>query len=218
MRAMASRRWVLVIALSLVSSNALAAGPTQSEMAGHMEDWFDGEQSEAFVFLGFGVASAGGGAYLVTRDDDMARGAGWTLIAVGGLMTIFSITYSLGLSPKHDELKDQLAKDPAAYKREETDRMEAIADRFVLYRWTEVGLFAIGAGLATYGLIEDKDTFTGIGIALAGEAAIVLGLDYFAERRAHTYLDHLHDFDPASASASPLGRSKGFMIGWGGSL
>jgi hypothetical protein len=212
------RGCALAVAASLYAQSAVAAGPTQSEMASHMNDWFEGEQNEAYVFLGAGVLSAGGGAYLVTRDEDMAKGAGWTLIAVGGLMTIFSITYSLGLSPKHDELKDQLAKDPAAYKREETERMEGIADRFVLYRWTEIGLVAIGAGLITYGVIEEKDTFTGIGIALAGEAAVVLGLDYFAERRAHTYLDHLHDFDPASASTSPLTRAQGFMIGWGGTL
>jgi len=187
-------------------------------MGDHMNDWFEGEQNEAYVFLGAGVLSLGGGTYLATRDQDLARGAGWTMIAVGGLMTIFSITYSLSLSPRHDELKEQLADDPARYKREETERMEAIADRFVAYRWTEIGLVAIGAGLITYGLLEDHDTVTGVGIALASEAAVVLGLDYFAERRAHTYLDHLHDFDPTSASPSPLSRTKGLMIGWGGTL
>jgi hypothetical protein len=202
------------VACLLCAPSALAAGPTQSEMAGHMQDWFDGERNEAFVFLGLGFVSLGGGTYLATREEDMAKGAGYTALILGGVITLFAITYNLGLSPKHDELKQQLADDPAAYKREETERMDAIADRFVLYRWTEIGLLAVGAGLTTYGLIADKDVVTGVGVVLAGEAALVLGLDYFAERRAHTYLDHLRDFDPTAPSASPL-KQQGFMIGYG---
>ena len=209
--------FAVALAISCAAPPASAAGPSESEMAGHMEDWFDGERNEAFVFLGAGVLSLGGGIYLATREDDLARGAGWPVAIVGGLMTIFSITYTLSLSPKHDELKEQLAKDPAGYKRDETERMEGIADRFVLYRWAEIAILTTGAGLITYGLVDDNDLVTGIGIGLAGEAALALTLDYFAERRTHEYLDHLHAFQPATSS-QPLSSGRTFMLGYGGSF
>lgn len=188
---------VLVLISFTGSGVARAAPPSDRDaMAGHMQDWFDGERAESYVFLGAGVLSLGGGVYLATRDDDFARGAGYSTAGVGGLLTLFAITYTLSLSPKHEELERDLARDPATYQRRESARMQAIADRFVLYRWIEIGVLAVGAGLIGYGLADDQELVTGIGTGLAGEASLLLVLDYFAERRAHTYLDHLRDFSP----------------------
>lgn len=205
----------LTLLMSTVAFPA-AAEPSftsSDEMASHMQDWFDGERSEAYIFLGAGLVSLGGGIYLVTREDDLAKGAGYSTAILGGLMTVFSITYNLSLGPTHDDLKDDLRKDPVKHKQDETKRMEAIADRFVAYRWAEIGALAVGAGLITYGTLEKKRTFTGVGIGLAAEAALLLGLDYFAERRTHDYLDKLNAFSPGTAGA-PL--SQGFSLGYSG--
>jgi hypothetical protein len=148
--------------------------------------------------------------YLATRDDDLAQGAGYTTAVMGGLLTAFSITYNLSLTPTHDDLKDQLDQDPGKYKTDETDRMQAISDRFVLYRWVELAVLATGAGFITYGTIKDKRTFTGVGIGLASEAALLLTLDFFAERRTHRYLDQLHAFEPG-ASGIALSRDRFFL-------
>ncbi len=206
------------IAIAILIAITFASAPARAEpsfasseqMAGHMDDWFRGEESESWVFLGAGLASLGGGVYLATRDDDLAKGAGYTTAAMGGLLTAFSITYNLSLTPTHDDLKQQLRADPTKYKADETDRMQAISDRFVLYRWVELAVLATGAGLITYGVVQEKKTFTGVGIGLASEAALLLTLDFFAERRTHRYLDQLHAFEPGQSGIA-LSRDSFFL-------
>jgi hypothetical protein len=44
----------------------------------------------------------------------------------------------------------------------------------------------------------------------------LLSLDFFAERRAHRYLDHLNAFDPASTGMA-LSQG-GFSLGYSGSF
>jgi hypothetical protein len=178
-----------------------------------MDDWFRGEKNEAFVFFGLGAVSAGTGAYLLTRDTDFSRGAGWTAIGFGAVEMLFATTYTLSLAPRHDDLKEDLADNPSRYKTDELERMNAIADRFVLYRYTEIGILLGGAGLTTYGFLADEKTLAGIGLVASAHAAIVLFLDYFAERRTHRYIDELEDFQPGAAS-SPLSRRRG----WGFSV
>jgi hypothetical protein len=208
MRALAS-----VTAFVLAFALASGAHAQNSAAESAMDDWFEGEKNEAFVFFGLGAVSAGTGAYLLTLDTDFSRGAGWTAIGFGAVEMLFATTYTLGLAPKHDELKDDLAENPSQYKKDELERMNAIADRFVIYRYTELGILVAGAGLATYGFVKDKKTLAGIGLVASAHAAIVLFLDYFAERRTHDYIDELEDFQPGAAS-SPLSlrRGWGFQI------
>lgn len=175
-----------------------------------MDDWFTGERNEAFVFLGLGVVSTGTGAYLLTRDTDFGRGAGYTAIGFGAVEMIFATTYTLGLAPKHDELKDDLAQDPVKFRRDELDRMNAIADRFVLYRYAELGILAVGAGLATYGFVKKREVLAGIGVTAAVHAVLVLTLDYFAEQRTRDYIGALEKFRPETGA--PL---SGARRGWG---
>lgn len=198
----------------LIAFAFASASPAQNSAAqSAMDDWFKGEKNEAFVFFGLGAVSAGTGAYLLTLDTDFSRGAGWTAIGFGGVEMLFATTYTLGLAPKHDELEDDLAQNPAKYKQDELERMNAIADRFVIYRYTELGIFVAGAGLATYGFLKDKKALAGIGITASAHAAIVLFLDYFAERRTHDYIDALEDFQPGATSGPlTLRRPRGFQV------
>lgn len=210
--------WILAV-LGCVLGCAKPAHAQNAKAESAMDDWFSGERNEAFVFFGLGAVSAGTGAYLLTRDTDFSRGAGWTAIGLGAVEMLFATTYTLSLGPRHDDLKDDLAANPSQYKRDELDRMNAIADRFVLYRYAEIGILLGGAGLLTYGFLENKQTLAGIGVVAGAHAAIVLFLDYFAERRTHRYIDELEDFQPG-VQASPLGvrRGRGFSIPISGSF
>jgi hypothetical protein len=198
-----------LVATTLAIAPAASAQNAKAERA--MDDWFSGEKSEAFVFFGLGAVSTGTGAYLLTRDTDFSRGAGWTAIGFGAVEMLFATTYTLSLGPRHDELKDDLAENPSQYKKDELDRMNAIADRFVVYRYAEIGILLGGAGLATYGFVKDKPTLAGIGVVAGAHAAIVLFLDYFAERRTHRYIDELEDFQPG-ATSSPLHLRSGWAF------
>ncbi|MBI3201436.1 MAG: hypothetical protein HYZ29_07830 [Myxococcales bacterium] len=206
------RRLTGLAAFGLAAALGRSAQAQSSAAATAMDDWFAGEKYEAFVFLGLGAASTGTGAYLLTRDTGFARGAGYTAIAFGAVEMIFATTYTLGLGPKHDELKGDLAKDQVKFRRDELDRMNAIADRFVLYRYTELGILAAGAGLATYGFVHEKPALAGIGVTAGVHAVLVLTLDYFAESRAHRYIRALEGYRPETTLQAPgaLRRGWGF--------
>ena len=156
-----------------------------------MDDWFAGERGEGFVFMGAGAVSVGGGAYLLTRDEPFARGAGYSTLGAGALLLTGIGFYMASLGPEHRRLTADLAADPDAFLVEETARMRGIARRFVLYRWVEISMVAIGGGLVTWGALDDRPLVAGIGTGLAAEFALALLLDLFAERRAHRYLDIL---------------------------
>jgi hypothetical protein len=79
--------------------------------------------------------------------------------------------------------------------------MYRIADRFVLYRYAELGVLATGAGLMSYGFAKHEDTVAGIGLGLSAHAVALLVLDYFAERRTHRYIDRLEAFTPTTSGA-----------------
>jgi hypothetical protein len=181
-----------------------------SAAASAMDDWFTGERNEAYVFFGLGVVSAGSGAYLLTRDTEFGKGAGWTAIGFGAVEMLFATTYTLSLDPKHDELKEDLASDPVKFKADELDRMYAIADRFIWYRYAELGILATGTGLATYGFLTKKKTLAGIGLTAAIHAGLVLGLDYFAEQRTRTYIGKLEKFRPEENAIFLLERRRGW--------
>lgn len=185
----------VAVAFSLAPGSAHADVPTS--MDADMRAYFGGEKAEGWVFMGSGAASIGGGVFALTRTTGFSRGLGWTTISLGAV-EIFGVgIYALGLDSKIDELSGQLARDPAGYRRDELPRVEGVKSRFVAYRFTEIGILAVGAGLATYGFAKPSPTFQGVGIGLAGEAALLLVLDYFAERRAHTYADQIRAFTPS---------------------
>ncbi len=198
-----------VSATFTTTGHAQSTDSVQTQAA--MDDWYADERRDAYLFLGVGVATIGGGTFLATRDDDLARGAGFTTIGLGVLTSLLAVTYNLALDPKHDELSDDLKRDPSGFKQRETERLRGIADRFDLYRWAEIGAMFVGAGLASYGTLSEKEAFTGAGMALAGEALVLITLDYFASRRVHRYLDVVEHFEPG-ASSSSLGAGTGFML------
>lgn len=176
-----------------------------------MDAWFRGERNEAYLFLGLGAVSAGTGAYLFTRDEPFARGAAYTAVGLGALELTFATTYLLSLGPLKSRLESDLARDRASFLRDERDRMERISERFVIYRWAELGVLATGVGLATWGFTRDHQQWAGVGVTAATHATLLLVLDLFAESRTHRYLRGLEGA-PESASA-PLRRELRLDVG-----
>ena len=73
--------------------------------------------------------------------------------------------------------------------------MKTVMKSFIVYRWVEIVLFLVGAGLYIY-FIRDfrQDFWRGFGFALAIMALLALAADYFAEKRGHVYLNGLESF------------------------
>jgi hypothetical protein len=73
-------------------------------------------------------------------------------------------------------------------KEKELPRMETVNKNFVIYRYVEITLLIVGIILiALYKNNLDKQFIYGIAVALAIQAALMLGADYFAEKRALIY-------------------------------
>jgi hypothetical protein len=196
---------VVAVALASIAAPAAAEEPLASPTVTHasigadMKDYYRGERNTAFLFTGIGVASAGAGAFLATRDTDFARGLGWSMIAIGGLEAIGAIFYAFQVGAEVEHYTALHANDPVAFQREEAAHIHGTTSRFFWYRTGELVLALAGAGIATYGFASDRDVWKGAGIGIGGEALTFFILDAFGAARAHAYEDHLQRFTPSMA-------------------
>ena len=177
-----------------------AAPPvSQAAIAANMTDYYGGERNTAFLFTGIGLASAGGGAFLATRDSDFPRGLGWSMIGIGGLEAIGAIFYAIQVGAEVDHYTALLEKDHAAFQKEEAAHIHGTTSRFFYYRAGELVLALAGAGIATYGFATNRDVWKGAGIGIGAEALTFFVLDAFGAGRAHAYEDRVQRFAPSLA-------------------
>jgi membrane-bound ClpP family serine protease len=77
-------------------------------------------------------------------------------------------------------------------KQTELPRMEKVMKNFVVYRWMEIAFIIAGLVLIfLFRLNPDRSFWYGLGIALAIQGALMLGADYFAEKRGEVYTEEL---------------------------
>jgi len=85
-----------------------------------------------------------------------------------------------------------LTMNPDDLKEKELPRMETVNKNFVIYRYVEIALLIVGIiGIAFYKNNVDKQFMYGIAVALTIQAMLMLGADYFAEKRALVYTAQL---------------------------
>jgi len=178
---------------------ARAADPVpQAEIRQDMRSYYGGERAAAYIIGALSLASAGGGAVLVTRDGDFERGLGWPLLALGGLEAIAAVFYGVQVGAEIRHYEDVLGRDPAAFRREESDHIHGTTSRFVFYRVTELALALGGAGVATYGFVANRDVWKGAGIGVFALALPLLLIDTVNNGRAARYQDRVDAFEPSS--------------------
>ncbi len=163
-------------------------------MAERMEAYLDAERAESRLFVGLGVVSLAGGALALTSDRPALRGASLPVMGVGLIQLLVGGSVWWRTEDQKRALRAQLGTAPAQYAADETKRMKTVNDNFVIYRWTELSLLGAGAALGATGYALDRDFVTGLGLGLAVQSAIMLGLDYFAERRGHEYAQQVGAF------------------------
>ena len=218
---MISRASVFTAALltTLASAAAARAQAPAKVMSDGMHDYFDSEKGAAIAVLGSGLVSVGAGSFLVTRESHFARGLGVPILALGAVQTFAGMFYHSTLDGRIAKYDEQIKGDPAGYKLAESQRMEGVIRRFRLFKWTEVGVFAVGAGLTIGGFAKKDDTLEGVGIGVGIEALYFLALDLFADHGAHVYAKKLADF-PVGFNVQPGQgpvRTASFMT-WGGAF
>ncbi len=155
-----------------------------------IEKYFIAEKQESLLFIVIGViailVAIIGLFYFKTA---YWRGVAIPLIAVAILQIIVGYTVYARSDEQRIDMVYSLDMNPQQLKKVELPRMKIVAKNFIIYRWVEIILIMIGIGLFIYFKDNPLKLFwKGFGLALFIQALLMLGADFFAERRAANYL------------------------------
>lgn len=154
-----------------------------------IEKYFIAEKQESLVFMIIGAA-----AFIIALIGIFVwkiqcwKGASIPLIVIALIQIVVGHTVYARSDKQRIDMVYAFDMNPDKLKNEELPRMQVVNRNFIIYRWVEIALLIAGAVLAfMYKGNADKQFWFGLGIALALQAAIMLGADYFAEQRALNY-------------------------------
>ncbi len=158
-----------------------------------IEKYFMAEKHEGLLFLVLGiVAVLLATAFFFSLKTNFAKGAAIPLLVFGCIQ--FFTGYAVFARSDRQRIDNVYAFDmnPAKLKNEELPRMQAVNKNFVIYCWIEIILLITGIVLVIgYKDNPAKYFLFGLGLMIAVEAAIMLGADYFAGKRAIMYTQQL---------------------------
>lgn len=166
-----------------------------------MENYFAGEVRGGYVLMGMGTAGllSGGLLYGLQKDSDLARGMSYPLLGFGLAHVAAGIFVTVSSNRRVDDFTDQIAADPGTFVTAERKRMKRVSMQFTVLEVVEVVLIAGGITTAVLARRADRKQLEGIGYGVALEAALTLGFDIIAGRRAHSYRDDLAGLDVTTA-------------------
>jgi hypothetical protein len=158
-----------------------------------VEKYFTAEKQESLLFVSIGITAivAAMAFYWIIKSPAF-RGAAFPLLVIGLIQIAVGYTVYSRADAQRKDIVYKLDMDPDALRDREIPRMEVVMRNFVLYRWVEIALLLIGIALALQAKIKVNNPFIlGLGLALALQAALMLGADFFAEKRGAAYLKGL---------------------------
>jgi hypothetical protein len=158
-----------------------------------IEKYFIAEKQESLLYMALGLAAillALAGLFI--WKTNCWKGASFPLIAIACIQIIVGYTVYARSDVQRQQNVYAFDMNPMQLVQEELPRMQTVNRNFIIYRYIEIGLLLAGITLA--GLFynnPERQLYYGLGIALALQAAIMLGADYFAEKRANIYTAQL---------------------------
>ena len=161
-----------------------------------IEKYFNAEKAESWVFMAIGITGIILAiVFFFFIKTNLYKGMAIPLVSIGLLLGIVGFTIYKGSDEQRIENVYAYGMNPSLLKNKELPRMKTVMKSFVVYRWVEIILFLVGAGLYIY-YIRDfrQDFWRGFGFALAIMALLALAADYFAEKRGHVYINGLESF------------------------
>ncbi|MFZ4057647.1 MAG: hypothetical protein ACOYKE_05885 [Ferruginibacter sp.] len=161
-----------------------------------IEKYFSAEKSESLLFMVVGIAAIIAAiVFFFYLKSNWYKGAAIPFVVVGLLHLIIGFTIYNRSDEDRKRVVYAYSMDPGAIRTKEIPRMEIVNKNFVVYRYAEIALLIIGVVLFFFFRHQPEKSFwVGLGVALAVEAAISLGADYFAEQRGKIYLEGLNGF------------------------
>lgn len=161
-----------------------------------IERYFTAEKSESLVFIIIGLAAIVAAVILFFfLKTGFHKGMAMPLLLIACIQ--ITVGYTVYKRSDSDRKRNSYAYDmnPDELKNKEIPRMLVVKKNFIIYRWIEIALLISGLLLFFLGRSNYVKAFwTGVGMGLAIQAAIMLCADYFAEARAITYTKGLQEF------------------------
>lgn len=154
------------------------------------EAYFIAEKQESLLFVIIGiVAIVVGIIFLAMMKTPLYKGIAIPIIAIGLIQSIVGFTVYARSDAQRKDIVYKMDLNPGAIKDAEIPRMETVMKNFAIYRWVEITLLIAGIVLiVVYKNNNAKQLLFGVGMGLAIQSAIMLGADYFAEKRGGEYL------------------------------
>ncbi|MEW6433308.1 MAG: hypothetical protein AB1730_17530 [Myxococcota bacterium] len=171
-----------------------AEGLDAEQMQERMTTYFAAEQRTGVFAGSLGLLSVGAGIGLWASDGKLERGVAVPLLVMGALQVALGVALSVRTPRQVKRLEAQLAEAPAEFATAERERMHRVNSRWWVYRAVEVSVAFSGILVAGAGGATGTDAAVGVGLALVGEALVMLLIDHFAEARAGVYESALLGF------------------------
>lgn len=133
--------------------------------------------------------------FFIKSNPSFFKGAAIPLLAIGLIQLVVGYTVYSRTDKQKTDVAYNLGMEPVNYvKQTEQPRMKTVMKNFVIYRWVEIAFIITGLVLIfLFRSNPDKSFWYGFGVALAIQAIIMLGADYFAEKRGKVYTAELEN-------------------------
>ncbi len=163
-------------------------------MQSQMRQYFYEEKVESIFFLYLGGMSFVWGLYNWKTDNRLWRGMVYPILAIGLIQLIVGGTIFWRTDQQVTDLLALISQNPMEYRAQEMARMEPVNFWFDIYRYLELTFLAVAAGLFLLARQKKHELLKGVGIGLALQSTLMLGLDFVAAYRADVYTRQLMQF------------------------
>lgn len=161
--------------------------------------YFIAEKQESLLFLIIGIAAIVLAVicwFFIKTNPSFFKGAAIPLLAIGLIQCVVGFTVYTRSDKQKADVAYNIGMEPVSFvKQKELPRMKTVMKNFVIYRWVEIAFILTGLVLVfIFRTNPDKTFWYGFGIALTIQAMLMLGADYFAEKRGEVYTNKLEQF------------------------
>ncbi len=159
--------------------------------------YFLAEKSESLFFILLGIVAIGVAVYgLVFQKTAFVVGAAIPMVLVGLIQLVVGTSVYVRSDKDIARVSQMMQQERTKIVTEELPRMQVVNKNFDIYKTIEIVLLITGLLLLAFFYNQANSFWLGLGITLSIESAIMLVLDFFAERRADIYTALLERFMP----------------------
>ena len=158
--------------------------------------YFTGEKQESLLFLIIGIVAVLLALlfwFFTKSNPSFFKGAAIPILAIGLIQMVVGYSVYSRTDNQRKDIAYNIGIEPVSFvKHTEHPRMKKVMKNFIIYRRVEIAFIITGLVLIfLFRSNADKTFWYGFGVALAIQAVIMLGADYFAEQRGKVYTEEL---------------------------